>query len=230
MKTLFGEFRRILRNKSFYAAAALTVGMFCFEMSSEMDLFLFSEEETRKELLKRVLCGEGNLLFLPLLSCLPNSACVYQELRTGAARYKIFRCGYRRYQIGKLFSILLSAVLSQWLGAAVFQGIFSWAGGLWISLPAPLLLQRLAVTGIYAMIGNIGALLTKDTVSAYVFPVVFAFSLSMLQSRFFFHLTYINPAAWVSGEGLIPPFLAVLFAGTILLTSIFTEYEVKKHA
>lgn len=208
----------------------LTVGILWFEISSEVDILWFGEPERKRELLESALQGEGNLLFLPLLSCLPGSAGIYQELHTGAARYRIFRCGYRSYWVGKLTGILLSAILSQWMGVLVFQGILSWRGGLWIPVPNILLVQRLAAAGIFSMLGNVGALLIKDTVSAYIFPVVLAFSLSMLQARFFFALSWMNPAMWISGEGQVLPFLAALFLGTVLLTAIFTEYEVKKYA
>lgn len=229
MRGMAWECRRVLKNRWVYLAAAVTVGILWFEVSGELDILRFGEEEAKRELLKTVLCAQENLLFLPLLCCLPGASGIYQELRTGAARYKIFRCGYRAYVTKKLLALLLSAVLSQWLGAALFQGTFSLAGGLWIPIPGHVLLRRMIAAGIFAMAGNVGALLTKDTVSAYVFPVVLAFSLSMLQTRFFFSLPCINPAVWISGEGQSLSFLTVLFGCTGILTAVFTDYEVKRY-
>ncbi len=181
-------------------------------------------------LLSEMLSGKGNLLSLPLLAALPYSASIFQEMNTGAARYAIFRCGYRVYLFSKITAILLSAVLSQCMGLMIFSVAISFMAGSLVLLPVHLVVQRLIAASIFAMLGNMGALIAKDIVSAYIIPVMFVFALSMFQSRFFFGAEYLNPVVWLSEAAFALPLLLAMFLLMILLTLILTTYEVRRYA
>ena len=46
-------------------------------------------------------------------------------------KYVVFYCGYGRYVLSKITAILLSALLSQFAGVMLFDGIISWAARFW---------------------------------------------------------------------------------------------------
>lgn len=229
MKAIFSDSIRLWRNKWFYLSGAFTVFLLWLDFGADMDLLRYGEKTEILHLMTEILSGKGNLLSLPLLSALPCSAGVCKELSTGAARYAVFYCGYGRYVLSKITALLLSALLSQFVGVMLFGGIVSWAAGFLVLAPAPLVAQRLLVASCFAMLGNISALLTKDIVSAYVVPVVFVFALSMFRSRFFFDATYMDPMVWLSAEGLAVPFAILSFLSLTALSLFLTTWEVRSY-
>lgn len=229
MNALRADICRFLKNRWFYFAVIFTVVILWFDLWSEEDILLYGNQQDTAALLSELLGRKGTLLSLPLLAALPYSASIFQEMSTGAVRYAIFRCGYRVYLFSKMAAILLSAVLSQFAGLVIFSMAASFLAGTWIFFPAQLVLQRMLAASIFAMVGSVGAILSRDVVSAYIIPVMLVFALTMFQSRFFFEAEYLNPAAWLSNSTCALPFLAVLCVCMILLSWILTALEVRKY-
>ncbi len=204
--------------------------MLWFELGTDAEFLMYCEKSEAVNFLSNVLSEKGNILSLPLLAALPYSASAYKEISTGAARYAVFRCGYKIYTSGKIIAVILSASLSQLLGALLFCITVSFMTGYFVFFPVNLMVQRLLAACVFAMVGNISALLTKDAVSAYILPIVFVFSLSMFKSRFFVNAVYLDPITLLTADNFSVLFLSVLFLLTAILTFYFTAFEVRKYA
>lgn len=183
MGAMLAEALRFFRNKWLCLAALLTAGTLWLELGAGIELSACGTGEEQLQAVENALCARGNLLSLPLLAALPCAAGAYSEASAEAARYAVFRCGYKAYSAGKLLGLLLSAALSQGMGLLLFCGAASWAAGSFLFLPAPAVFRRLAPASVFAMAGNAGAFITKDAVSACAVPSALAFSLSLWREQ-----------------------------------------------
>ncbi len=226
MTACFAEIRRILRSKTFWAAALLTVLTLWAELGSEIYRLLHGDPLSFAELAEKALTGEGNLLSLPLLAALPSAAAARQELGGGALPTILFRCGRKDYLISRFFSVLFGAIFSQTAGVLLFAAVLA----AFLSpetLSAAMLFARLLSSAVFALTGSIAALTAKDAVCAYAVPAALCFSLFMLRARFFTESVFLDPLNWLEGESFL--FSAVLLLFLSALFFVCLSREVRRH-
>ncbi len=182
------------------------------------------------DLLVKALSGSGSALSLPLLASLPYSANTFLELSSGAARMAIFRSGRDAYVISKLLSTIFATALSQFLGVLLFAGLLMiLSPGTAASFPAHMVFARLLSAMVFSLIGGIGALLSKDMVSAIAVPTAMSFALFMLSSRFFIGIKFVDPLYWLSGEtdGIVV--LCIFFSIVAVLYAAVLRKEMRHY-
>ena len=116
--------------------------------------------------------------------------------------------------MSRVLSLLIVAGLAQFIGLLGFALLVSLSGQ--FIFPLPLVASRMLCAMGLALVGSAGALLVRDTVCAYVMPVVLCFSMSMLQARFWLEAKYLDLLVWLSGD---PVEIGVL-AGLVLVLSL----------
>lgn len=229
MKAVFLQNARVFKDKWVYVAALLTAVLLWADLGADASFLLYGSDIDTTGLITKAFTGKGNILSLPLLAALPFAANSYTEMRSGFTRLSIFRCGKKSYFLYKAIALVCATVFSQMLGIMVFCVIVGVLSQSFCFVSVSMLLQRLLTACIFALIGNVGAIVTKDTVSAYVLPVVTGFSLSMLRTRFFLDVIYLDPTNWLSPESGMLPFLILLFIGMILISTSVTMHGVKRY-
>ena len=82
----------------------------------------------------------------------------------------------------------------------------------------------------FSAVGGIGALLARDTVSAYAIPTALSFSLTLLSARFFIGVPAVSPLSWLAGDRpairLLLLLLAVASAGYIIVLRLEMDHYV----
>lgn len=228
---VFSPTCRLFRQKWFYFSAIATIFCLWADLGTEnwqlLQSFRLAEGGADlTTLLFTALTGTSASLSLPLLAALPFSANAGQEIRSRAAYFFVFRCGYSRYLTGQLLALSLAACLSQLLGLIFFCLLLTALGAsfqtaLTSSGVGTLLLCRLLTAVSFAHLGCIGALVTKDSACALVTPVAFSLFFTMLQERFFSDTL----------NFLLLPALALAFLiVSLFLNAILLHLEVRRHA
>lgn len=223
------QIARLFRGRWAYIAALLTAILLWLDLGAGPSLLAGADSADMLERLSKAFTGRGNLLSLPLLAALPFAANAYAEMRSGFTKFRIFRCGKRAYFACHALALICTTVFSQALGVMLFCLTVSVLSGTVCLISGPMLLQRVLAVCVFAFLGNIGAILTRDTVSAYVFPVAAGFSLSLLKTRFFPDASCFDPISWLSPERGMLLFLSLLSFGMLLLSTGVTVYGVKRY-
>lgn len=221
------ELYRCAKNKWFYIAALLTVFALFLELGEEIYWLAHGSQMEISYLFERALTGRGNALSLPLLAALPCSAAAWREISGGAARNTLFRCGMRAYLASRATTLVLCSVASQIVGMGIFSAILSVITG-GAALPVNLLVARLLSAAVFALIGSIGAFLSRDATSAYIMPVVMCFALSMIRKRFMVGAIFIDPFCWLQGGKNMLVFLGFLLISLLLIDVLLLYREVKR--
>lgn len=214
MKALGTEILARCKNPWFLISVFLTVGSLWTGLGTGSYDLLHGTGVDGGALMEEACTASLNLLCLPLLAALPASSAARKELASGAFRNVLFRCGTRRYLMSRVLSLLIVAGLAQFIGLLGFALLVSLSGQ--FIFPLSLVASRMLCAMGLALVGSAGALLVRDTVCAYVMPVVLCFSMSMLQARFWLEAKYLDLLVWLSGD---PVEIGVL-AGLVLVLSL----------
>ena len=209
MKALWTEIWIRCKGPWFWLSSLLTIATLWLGLGAEGDYLLEGMEAEGAWLTELAYTASLNLIALPLFATLPAASASRRELANGSLRAILFRCGMPRYLMSRAVSLIVVSVLSQLVGMmgfairlAGFTGQFSFS--------VDLVMARLVCTTWFALIGSMGALLMRDTVCAYVTPIVLCFSMSMLRSRFWIEAEYLDPAYWLSGQSYLALCVVVL--------------------
>ena len=234
MRAISSDIRNILRKGWFYITIFAVMVCLWLDLGTDSYWILQGDGTEPMHLLTKSLTSPGSVLSLPLLASLPSAAHAMQELLTGVARMSIFRCGYRNYILAKLLTVLLMATLAQIAGILLFITLL-----VVVASPSPantpfpiyMLLARILSTTLFASIGGIAALLSKDTVSAYAVPTALSFALTMLVSRFFVEpkYQYLDPRTWLTGDKGSILLLGILLLFTSILYLLVLRKEINNH-
>ena len=213
VNTILSDFRHALKNSWFSIAVLAAVVSFWLDLGTDAFWLLRGGGIDPMDLLRKALSGAGSALSLPLLASLPCAAGAWQELTAGAARMAVFRCGRPAYIAGKLLAAFCMAALAQAAGAFLFTGLLlAISPAPSAAFPVSVLGARLLSAMFFSVVGGIGALLARDTVSAYAIPTAIGFSLSLLSARFFIGVPYVSPLAWLAGDRQAIRLLLLLLA------------------
>lgn len=202
MRIILLDLLRAQKNIWFYITVIATIASLWLELGPDSYWVLHGGAMMDPlDLLVKALSGSGSALSLPLLASLPYSANTFLELSSGAARMAIFRSGRNTYVISKLLSTIFATALSQSLGVLLFAGLLMiLSPSTAASFPVHMVFARLLSAMVFSLIGGIGALISKDMVSAIAVPTAMSFALFMLSSRFFIGIKFVDPLYWLSGE------------------------------
>lgn len=246
MKCILYDLRRAIAGRWFIAALFativalyLSIGPATYSLIDYLESIEWQEDNfwySLSDLLILGMQGDFGVLTLPALSALPFAAQALHEIKSGAIRPAVFRTGRTAWIMGKAAGCTLSGMLLQ--GAAVgllfliLNGLmvciaghgFPWGGNaeFW-----PIIFRRILCGGIWAGVGCVIALATETASAAYLAPLCLCYALMMIGIRFFPEAPMLNPMQWVSGNVWL---LAVLFAATVVLQTIFLNRGVRKYA
>lgn len=188
------------------------------------------------DLIYQGLRGEFGTMTFPALVALPFAAQPLQEIKSGAIRSAVFRIGRRNWMIGKGIACIITGMLLPMIASMllmiVFHGIMLiYCGRLFPAGDLTTLLQpmaaRMVCGGIWASIGCIIALLTETAAAAYLAPLCLCYAMSMIGTRFFPHITMLNPENWLTGDVRLLLILLALLVVAVLFT---LRREVLRHA
>lgn len=226
MKALWTEIWIRCKGPWFWLSSLLTIATLWLGLGAEGDYLLEGMEAEGTWLMELACTASLNLIALPLLATLPASSSVRREVANGSLRTILFRCGMMRYLMSRTVSLIVVSILSQLIGMMGFTMLLAGMTGQFVVL-ANLMTARLVCTTWFALIGSAGALLMRDTVCAYVTPMVLCFSMSMLRSRFWIEAEYLDPAYWLSGQSYLALCVVVLL--TVCGYVAYLYREVRRH-
>lgn len=222
------ELGRQFRSRWFWISAVLTICALWAGLGTESWWLLHGAEMEAFGLLENTLTGSSNSLALPLLSALPCAAAARREINSGAVRHILFRCGLRAYLCSRTAVLLLVSVSAQAAGTAAFILLIN-VLAVTPAFPVHLFCARMLCTAVFALLGSLGALVTKDTTCAYAVPAAICFALSMLRSRFMAEAAFLDPLCWLTGNAaLLPGLCGLLFVLTVVYISFLCR-EVKRN-
>lgn len=201
MKALFTEVWIKLKTRWFFLCAGLTV------------LVLFMTNDRMSDNL--------TLLSLPLIAALPASASLRREAASGSLRTSLFRLGYGACLFCKTGALLLVTALSFLLGLGLWALLYRLTVSPFLPVSLAQTAGRLLFCLVFSLVGSFGALLIRDSISAYVLPVTLTFALSMIRSRFLVDARFMDPSWWISGEKEALFFLAGML---IIMTGAYSVY------
>lgn len=228
MKILWQEFKRNFINRWFYITILLTVAALWLGLGTESYWLLHGAEMDLGWLLDTTFTSSSHALSLPILASLPGAAAVWKEINSGTVRNILFRIGMRWYILTRVMNLLVITVLAQCVGSFFFLLLIGLCTGGWV-IPFHYISARLLSTVFFALLGSLGALLTKDTTCSYAVPVAIGFALSMLCSRFLPEAEWLDPVCWLYGDpSMMGMLLLVLFIITLIYMMILKQ-EVKQH-
>lgn len=227
MKALWIEIVEKTKSKWFLVSAVLTSLTLWLGMGAESSRLLHGVQYDSHWLIEISFTAKLQLIALPLLSTLPASATARREIACGVVRNILFRCGMKEYVFSRTATLVIMSILPQFVGITGFIAL------LYIftdraSISVTLIVARILCAALFAIVGSFGALVTKDSVCAYVLPVVICFSLSMLRSRFLIEAEFLDPLCWLSGSCDMLTMLLVLLGVMLCGYIVFIYYEVRR--
>ena len=180
-------------------------------------------------LLETTFTSSANALALPILAALPGAAQARKEISSGAVRGILFRCGMPSYILIRVMNLLLVTVIAQGLGLALFLAVVVLcAETVTISLIS-FVIARLLTTMVFAILGSLGALVTRDTICAYAVPVAIGYAANMLRTRFWVSAEWLDSLCWLTGSGPMLRVIGVVLLIAIVGYAVILRREVKRH-
>lgn len=183
------------------------------------------------------LSSDGMMLALPILSALPFTSSMVDDVKCGFIKEYLPRTTVTGYIIGKVVACILSGGLVFVVGILAAYGISALiftpleAAGAEVASNMEALLGKILLFfvsgGFWAMVGMLFATLTESKYMAYASPFVFCYVMIILYERYFDTLYVFYPKEWITpserwifGNASVILFLSELIVITALCFAI----------
>lgn len=192
MKCILSSARRAISGRWFFIATFAALATMWLSVGNAtytlMDNLYMGSVPDWAVLLSKACLGQFGMLTLPALSAMPFASRALHELRSGVARFAIFRTGRKPYIAGQIVACIFSAMTMQ---AAAFAllitalsivALHAGVGGIPVEAVRaviPIFGGRMICAGLWTVIGCMLALLTETGSAAAIAPLCLCYTLTM---------------------------------------------------
>lgn len=174
------------------------------------------------------------LLFIPIAAPFAAGGCAEAELRSRFALFAYIRSGKKPYCIGKITGLILSGGLMSCLALAILLAIMCVRLG---KVPmdaeaAPVLTSIISTLvfsflrgflngALWALVGSLAAVVTRNRYLAYAAPFILYYVLTVFQERYYRKLFFFSPRYWAAPLHYGNLFcIAILFVMCVLASTL----------
>ena len=172
--------------------------------------------------------GTNTLLFVPIAVTFAAGGDAEMEVRSRFALFSCVRSGKKKYLVGKAAGLILSGGFMLCFAMLLMLGIscigfgqfpiLSDHGPAFSELLLKVLVRGFLNGALWAMVGGLAAVVTRNRYLAYAVPFILYYVLSVFQERYYRALFFLNPRYWMA-----PVYYSDLFCiVALLILCVFT--------